>query len=37
MYATIDVEKLEEARRSIPVSSQRRFDVYKDVAEGVDV
>ncbi|KAJ3054566.1 hypothetical protein HK097_001450 [Rhizophlyctis rosea] len=37
VYATIEVDKIEEARRSIPVTSQRRFDVYRDVAQGVEV
>ncbi|KAJ3045904.1 hypothetical protein HDV00_006170 [Rhizophlyctis rosea] len=36
VYATVDVSKIEEARASIPVTTQRRFDVYRDVAEGVD-
>jgi omega-amidase len=32
VMATIDVETLREVRSSIPVTTQRRFDVYPDVA-----
>ncbi|GMM31928.1 putative hydrolase [Martiniozyma asiatica (nom. inval.)] len=32
-YAEIGVEKIKEARESIPITVQRRFDVYDDVAE----
>lgn len=32
VYADVDLESIDEARQSIPVSSQRRFDVYPDVA-----
>jgi omega-amidase len=32
IYAEIEPEKLKEARSGIPVTTQRRFDVYKDVA-----
>ncbi|KAJ3080682.1 hypothetical protein HK102_002887 [Quaeritorhiza haematococci] len=35
VYAEVDVEKVKVAREGIPVSRQRRFDVYKDVSEGV--
>ncbi|KAK6496549.1 hypothetical protein TWF481_001550 [Arthrobotrys musiformis] len=31
--ADLDNDKLEEVRRGIPVTTQRRFDVYKNVAE----
>ncbi|KNC98081.1 uncharacterized protein SPPG_06492 [Spizellomyces punctatus DAOM BR117] len=33
-YADIDLEKIDEARQNIPVTSQRRFDVYPDVSAG---
>ncbi|KAF2751586.1 carbon-nitrogen hydrolase [Sporormia fimetaria CBS 119925] len=29
--------RIEEVRKGIPLYTQRRFDVYKDVSEGVDV
>jgi len=32
IYADIEPTKLKEARSGIPVTTQRRFDVYKDVA-----
>lgn len=34
VYANVDPEVVREARKSIPVTIQRRFDVYKDVSEG---
>ncbi|CAG8460514.1 3655_t:CDS:10 [Acaulospora colombiana] len=34
IYADIDLEYLRTIRQSIPVSSQRRFDLYLDVATG---
>lgn len=34
VYADVDVEKLHEVRRNIPITTQRRFDVYPDVAAG---
>jgi omega-amidase len=34
VFADVDPEVVREARRSIPVTIQRRFDVYKDVSEG---
>ncbi|KAF9519881.1 hypothetical protein BS47DRAFT_1312122 [Hydnum rufescens UP504] len=33
IYGEIDPKKVEEARSAIPVTVQRRFDVYKNVAE----
>ncbi|TPX31622.1 hypothetical protein SeLEV6574_g08522 [Synchytrium endobioticum] len=33
VYADIDVEKINESRSSIPVSVQRRLDLYDDVAK----
>lgn len=33
LYADIKADVLGEARTGIPVSEQRRFDVYKDVSE----
>jgi omega-amidase len=32
IYADIDLEQIKEIRQSIPVSSQRRFDLYPNVA-----
>lgn len=32
IYANIDPEKIVETRSGIPVTTQRRFDVYVDVA-----
>jgi len=32
----IDLEEIQRARESIPVTSQRRFDVYPDVAKSVE-
>ncbi|KXN84392.1 Hydrolase C26A3.11 [Leucoagaricus sp. SymC.cos] len=34
IYADIDPQVMHDARNGIPVTTQRRFDVYKDVAEG---
>ncbi|KAJ3293204.1 hypothetical protein HK104_004670 [Borealophlyctis nickersoniae] len=36
VYADVDIGKIEEARMSIPVSTQRRFDVYRNVADGIE-
>ncbi|CAG7846502.1 Hydrolase C26A3.11 [Serendipita indica DSM 11827] len=33
VYADIDPQKIAETRAGIPVTTQRRFDVYKDVAD----
>ncbi|KAK6539111.1 hypothetical protein TWF694_010647 [Orbilia ellipsospora] len=33
VFANLVQEKIEEVRREIPVTTQRRFDVYKNVAE----
>jgi len=33
IYATIDPKRMEEARAGIPVTTQRRFDVYPDVSQ----
>jgi hypothetical protein len=30
----LDGERIEEARRGIPLRDQRRFDVYPDVSAG---
>lgn len=30
----IDPQAMQDARDGIPVTKQRRFDVYRDVAEG---
>ncbi|KAI0710428.1 carbon-nitrogen hydrolase [Cerioporus squamosus] len=35
VYAHIDPQVFQEARAGIPVTTQRRFDVYPDVAEGL--
>lgn len=34
VYAELDNEAIVNARKGIPVSAQRRFDVYPDVSEG---
>lgn len=34
VYAELNGEKIEETRKSIPIYSQRRFDVYPDVSAG---
>lgn len=34
VYAELSGEKIEETRKSIPIYSQRRFDVYPDVSAG---
>lgn len=34
VYAELNGEKIEETRKGIPITTQRRFDVYKDVSEG---
>ncbi|GAP85822.2 putative carbon-nitrogen hydrolase [Rosellinia necatrix] len=34
VHWVLDGAKIEETRRNIPISSQRRFDVYPDVNEG---
>lgn len=34
VVAQLDGERIEEARRGIPLREQRRFDVYPDVSEG---
>ncbi|KAL9081060.1 MAG: hypothetical protein Q9159_007439 [Coniocarpon cinnabarinum] len=34
VYADLDDERLDECRKGIPLSKQRRFDVYPDVAQG---
>ncbi|KAI9789919.1 MAG: hypothetical protein M1816_005688 [Peltula sp. TS41687] len=34
VYAELSGERIEEVRRGIPLSGQRRFDVYPDVSEG---
>ncbi|KAF5386970.1 hypothetical protein D9615_001771 [Tricholomella constricta] len=35
LYTEIDPQTLEDARSGIPVTTQRRFDVYPDVSEGL--
>lgn len=32
IYADCDPQSMEDTRKSIPVTTQRRFDVYQDVA-----
>lgn len=32
VYADLDSDKIEETRKGIPIYTQRRFDVYKDVS-----
>lgn len=34
VYADLEVGKIEEVRKGIPVETQRRFDVYPDVSRG---
>ncbi|KAI0108188.1 carbon-nitrogen hydrolase [Daldinia grandis] len=34
VYWELDGEKIQEARRNIPLATQRRFDVYPDINEG---
>lgn len=34
VYAELDGDKIEEARKGIPIYTQRRFDVYPDVSKG---
>ncbi|XP_006463431.1 hypothetical protein AGABI2DRAFT_194259 [Agaricus bisporus var. bisporus H97] len=34
IYADLDPQVMQDARDGIPVTKQRRFDVYRDVAEG---
>lgn len=34
IYADLNGETIEETRKSIPIYTQRRFDVYPDVSEG---
>jgi len=33
IYADIDPEGLQSARSGIPVTTQRRFDVYQNIAD----
>jgi omega-amidase len=33
-HPLLDPQVMHDARRGIPVTTQRRFDVYKDVSEG---
>jgi hypothetical protein len=33
IYADVDADTLKSTRESIPVTTQRRFDVYMDVAK----
>ncbi|RDB24030.1 Hydrolase C26A3.11 [Hypsizygus marmoreus] len=35
VYADIEPQALQDARASIPVTTQRRFDVYPDVSKGI--
>ncbi|PPR00676.1 hypothetical protein CVT24_000964 [Panaeolus cyanescens] len=37
IYATIDPEVMKETRAGIPVTTQRRFDVYEDVSKNATV
>ncbi|KAL1618062.1 Omega-amidase nit3 [Neofusicoccum ribis] len=34
VYAELTGERIEEVRKGIPITTQRRFDVYPDVSEG---
>ena len=34
VYADLDGERIQECRKGIPIYTQRRFDVYPDVAAG---
>lgn len=34
VYADLDGKEIEETRKGIPISTQRRFDVYPDVSKG---
>ena len=34
VYADLEVGKIEETRKGIPIYTQRRFDVYPDISEG---
>ncbi|KAI1805135.1 carbon-nitrogen hydrolase [Daldinia bambusicola] len=34
VYSDLDGEKILETRRNIPLSTQRRFDVYPDISQG---
>jgi predicted amidohydrolase len=34
VYADLNGEKIEETRKGIPITWQRRFDVYPDVSAG---
>ncbi|KAI8319949.1 nitrilase family protein [Martensiomyces pterosporus] len=34
VYGDLDLAQVEEVRQSVPVYSQRRFDIYKDVSDG---
>lgn len=34
VYADLEPDAIEEMRKSIPIYSQRRFDVYPDISEG---
>jgi omega-amidase len=33
VYADLDLHSIETTRQNIPVTTQRRFDLYKNVAE----
>ncbi|CCU76976.1 nitrilase family protein (Nit3) [Blumeria hordei DH14] len=35
IYAVLDGQRIDEARNNIPLSKQRRFDVYPDVSHGL--
>jgi len=35
IFADLDGEVIEAARKAIPLRSQRRFDVYPDVSQGL--
>ena len=34
IYADLEVGKIEEIRKGIPITTQRRFDVYPDISKG---
>jgi len=35
VYGTINLDQIQETRNNIPVSKQRRFDLYPDIATGL--
>lgn len=37
VYAELDNETIENTRKGIPIYTQRRFDLYPDVSQGVNI